>query len=96
MPYTNSEIKYTGTVSGSLTSATPDEIVPMQDGASNAVIVGTLSIEFITAGEIKVNSEDNYHAFSAGQTFNFGDIRISQIVIKDAGTQIVYHGAIVE
>ena len=95
MSYSNAEIEFAGTVSGAVTTSVTDEVITMQDGGSNNVTVGTLAIKFVTAGIVRINSEANEHTFSAGDTFNFDGIAITQIIVKDSGTQIEYHGAIV-
>jgi len=92
MSYSKANIKYQGSVSGDVTTVGSDEVISMTNGASDAVKVGALAIECVTALELKINSEANYHAFAAGEKFNYEGIAIDQLVIKDASSQIKYKG----
>ncbi len=92
MSYSKANIEYAGSVSGDVTTVGTDEVITMQNGAAEDVTVGALAIECVTALELKINGEANYHAFAAGEKFNYENISITQIVIKTAASQIKYKG----
>ena len=95
MGYSKATIKYAGSVSGDVTTVSTDQTITMQNGAAENVVVGALAIKCVTDLGLRINNETNYHEFSAGDTFNFEDVAISSIEIREAAAQIKFSGLII-
>jgi hypothetical protein len=84
--FSKPEIQYQGSVSDDVTTVGVDEEIVFTSP------VGALALNCVTAAEIKLNDETNYHKFAEGVKFNFEGIVIEKIVVKDIGTNIIYSG----
>jgi len=84
--------KFKGSVSGEVLTSGTDEVIAMQDGAGNDVVVGGLSIVCTDALGIKLNEETNVHQFAAGDKFTFEGIDIRKITVVETAVTINYKG----
>ena len=92
MSYSKGTPKFEGSFSGSVTTSTTDEVITIQNGASVAVTAGNIAFKCITACNIKLNDEANYHQFDAGDTFSFEDVAITKFTVQTSASQLKYYG----
>lgn len=86
------ETKFSGTVSGVVTSSQTDQVVTLVNGDGDAVVAGQIAFKFLSAATIRINDETNEHVFASGDTFSFTDIEVRSFTIKENGVTVDYKG----